>query len=376
LKTEAKLLLDKSIASLTLAIHHFNSPFDTGRQEAVLILLDHSCEMLLKAAIVHRGGRIRPSKNEHTHGFEKCVQIALSDGAIRFLDDNQALVLQMLNSLRDAAQHHLVSVSEGQLYVHAQSTVTLIRDVLMDVFQIDLQEKLPRRALPLATSAPTDVVTLFESEVEEVAKLLAPGRRKRTEARARLKPLAILNRALEGEKTEPTLRDLDSLSKQVVAGEPWDSIFGGVAQLTTTDSDGPGIVMRITRKEGVPIYQVPEGTPGAFPVAIRHVREQDRYSLGHTDLRKKLGLTPNKLTALIWDLDIKSDPKLFQTIRIGKSAFPRYSQEALRVLQKAVSEQDMGEVWQRYRKGRLKPTKGGSDAAQLGTRRASQKRLP
>src|SRR5690606_17147663 len=162
-----------------------------------------------------------------------------------------------------------------------------------DVFQMELHEDLPRRALPLATTTPIDVVTLFESEVAEVAKLLAPGRRKGTQARARLKPLAILNRALEGAKSEPTFSDLNALIKQVKAGEPWDAIFGGVALLTTSEGDGLGIAMRITRKEGVPIYQVPEGTPDAFPVAIRNVREQDRYSLSHTDLRRKLELSPN-----------------------------------------------------------------------------------
>ncbi|MFI4914890.1 MAG: DUF3644 domain-containing protein [Phycisphaerales bacterium JB060] len=351
MKKEAKLLLGKSLNSLTLAVQHFNSPFDTGRQEAVLILLDHACEMLLKAAIVHRGGRIRSSKNEHTFGYEKCVQVGRSDGQVKFLDDNQALTLQMLNSLRDAAQHHLVEVSEGQLYVHAQSTVTLMRDVLKDVFQQDLQDVLPRRALPLATSAPTDVVTLFDTEIKEVAKLLAPGKRKRTEARARLKPLAILNKALEGEKGEPTDRDLNALIKRVAGGSTWQDLFGGAAQLTTTSGsgDGPEIAMRITRKEGVPIYQVPEGTPGAYPVAVRHVREQDRYSLSHTDLRKKLGLRFNQTTALIWYLGIKRDPALFKEIAVGKSTFPRYSEKALKAMKEAIDEHDLDEVWTSYR---------------------------
>lgn len=349
MKKEVRLLLNKSLASLTLGVKHFNSPFDLGRQEAVLILLDHACEMLLKAAILHRNGRIRASRSAHTFGFEKCVQIGLSDGDIRFLTEDQALTLQMLNSLRDAAQHHLVDVSEGQLYVHAQSAVTLFRDVLYEVFERDLSDALPRRALPLATSAPTDVVTLFETEVEEIKKLLAPGRRKRTEALARLKPLAILNAALEGKKAEPTVRDLEKLSDRVGTGESWDELFGGVALLNTNTPDGVGISMRITRKEGVAIHQVPEGSADAFPVAIRNVREQDQFSLRHSDLRKKLDLTPNMTTALISVLEIKSDPELFKEIRIGKSRFPSYSPKALEILRQAKEDQNLDDIWQKYR---------------------------
>jgi hypothetical protein len=114
-RREAKLLLAKSINSLTLAIEHFNRPFDCGRTDAVLILLDHSFEMLLKAAILHRGGRIRKPKAKQTIGFEECVHKAI-DGRRSFLSNEQALLLQTLNGLRDAAQHHLVDISEQHLY--------------------------------------------------------------------------------------------------------------------------------------------------------------------------------------------------------------------------------------------------------------------
>jgi hypothetical protein len=76
--------------------------------------------MLLKAAILHRGGRIREKRAKQTIGFDACVRKSLSDGEIKFLKEEQALVLQTINGLRDAAQHHLLDVSEGQLYVHIQ----------------------------------------------------------------------------------------------------------------------------------------------------------------------------------------------------------------------------------------------------------------
>jgi hypothetical protein len=59
MKREAKLLLNKAISSLILSVDHFNKASDVGRAEAVLIFLDHSFEMLLKAALIERGARIR-----------------------------------------------------------------------------------------------------------------------------------------------------------------------------------------------------------------------------------------------------------------------------------------------------------------------------
>ena len=56
MKRETKCLLVKATDSLVLSIEHFNRPWDRGRVDAVLILLDHAFEMLLKAAILHRGG--------------------------------------------------------------------------------------------------------------------------------------------------------------------------------------------------------------------------------------------------------------------------------------------------------------------------------
>lgn len=106
MKKEARILLEKAVNSLILSVELFNRPWDQGRVEAVLILLNHAFEMLLKAAILHRGGKIRERKAKQTIGFDKCVRVALSDGEIGFLTPEQALLLQSINSLRDAAQHH------------------------------------------------------------------------------------------------------------------------------------------------------------------------------------------------------------------------------------------------------------------------------
>jgi len=118
------MLLDKAADSLMLGIEKFNCPFEPGRVTAVLISLDHAFEMLLKASILHRGGGIRKKGASETLGFDACVRAGLSDGKIKFLTGEQALALQMLNGLRDAAQHHLLNIQESQLYIRYRLLVS------------------------------------------------------------------------------------------------------------------------------------------------------------------------------------------------------------------------------------------------------------
>lgn len=157
MKKEVRELRQKAIDALVLSIDHFNRPWDRGRMEAVLIMLDHSFEMLLKAAIRHRQGKIRRPREKQTIGFDACVRKALTDGNLKFLTDEQALTLQSINGQRDAAQHYLIDMSEHQLYFYAQAGVTLFRDIHDSVFNEHLVIELPERVLPVSTTAPKDL---------------------------------------------------------------------------------------------------------------------------------------------------------------------------------------------------------------------------
>ena len=94
MKKEARLLKAKSLNSLTLSIEHFNRPWDHGRTDPVLMFIDHSFEMLLKAAILHRAGIILDKGKQNTTGLDECVRRGLSTGKIKFLVEEQALALQ------------------------------------------------------------------------------------------------------------------------------------------------------------------------------------------------------------------------------------------------------------------------------------------
>ena len=137
MKKEVKSLLNKATESLVLSVELFNRPSEQCRQTASLIFLDHSFEMLLKAAILHKNGKIRNNKDDkNTIGFDHCLRIAVSNGQMKFLTEEQAIVAQAINGLRDAAQHYILQISEQHLYVHMQSGVTLFSDILYSVFNL------------------------------------------------------------------------------------------------------------------------------------------------------------------------------------------------------------------------------------------------
>lgn len=349
MKHEARLLLTKACDSLLLSIEFFNRPYDLGRVSSTLIFLDHAFEMLLKASIIHRGGRIRERRANETIGFDKCIRRALSDGAIKFLTEDQALILQGINCLRDAAQHHLLNISENQLYMHAQAGVTLFRDLLKQVFDRDLFELLPKRVLPVSTSAPMDLTAIFDNEIAEIIRLLQPGSRRGIEAQSSLRPLAILDDSIIGKKGQPPPSKLKRFGRELVSGKRWQDLFPGVASVEiTTSGTGPSFSLRWTKKEGMPFHVVPEGTPGATVVAVKRVDELEFYNLSHGQVAEHVGLTGPKTTAIIRYLKLEEDRDCFKKIRIGRSEFKRYSQKTIERIREALEIISIDDVWKTY----------------------------
>ena len=350
MKRESKHLLSKAVDSLVLGIEHYNRPSDRGRLNTVLILLDHAFEMFLKAAIIHRGGKIRKPGENQTISFKECLGKALSEEGLQFLTVEQGVQLRALNNLRGVAQHYLLDLSEQHFYIHVQAGFTLFCDVYGPVFGGELNIQLPARVLPVSTTPPTDIDTIFEHETDAVQRLLRPGRRKLLEAQAKLRGLAIVDRTISGKDFQPTNSELKGYVDSVANGKEWHKIFPGVATIQfTATGTGPSFDLRISKREGLPTRLVPEGTPGATVVAVHKVDLLGFYSLGRGQVAKHLRLSGPKTTALIWYLDMKQDPDYFRCVTIGKSSFDRYSRKAVERLHEATKTLDMNEVWTSYR---------------------------
>lgn len=190
------------------------------------------------------------------------------------------------------------------------------------------------------------MAALFDSEIEEIKKLIHPGRRRHVEAMARLRPLAILDATIKGEKGQPSDSDLRRIGKDLSHDKHWTEVFPGAAAVEiTADGAGPSLSLRISKKEGIPIQLVAEGTPGAAVVAVKRVNELDFYSLGAKQLAAKLGLTIPKLVAVIDHLRLRSDPDFYKEFRIGSQTHKRYSQKALEKISATLSKENAEAIW-------------------------------
>jgi Domain of unknown function (DUF3644) len=355
MRREAKVLLEKAVDSLVLAVEHFNRPWDRGRHEATLVFLDRAFELLLKAALIHRSYRIRESAASNTFGFERCVNKCVSEAVPPILTHEEAVTARLLNGLRDGAQHYLIDVSEQQLYVYTQAGVTLFSDKLEAVFGQRLADHLPERVLPVSTKPPKDLESLISTEFEEIRTLVAPRSRQRLLAASRLRSLAVLENALSDDSTQPTKRDLDRLVRRVRAGEEWRSLFPGVARLELA-SEGTGLTVsiRLTKAEGTPVRLVKEGSPEAADAtlpATKRVNELDFYSMGLRSLATKLGISEPRAVALVNHLRIQDNSEYFKAIRVDSQLYKRYSARALDLLKKTLPTIDMKEVWRLHRPG-------------------------
>jgi len=181
---------------------------------------------------------------------------------VKFLDADQAVVLRTFNGFRDAAQHYLLDASEDLLYVQTQAGVTLFRDILKGVFGIGLRSVLPSRVLPISTRAPNDMPIMLADELEEIKRLLKPGRRQRVQARARERTLAVMENAINEVADQPSDAELDRLLDRIAGGEEPHSIFPGVAALRLSiEGEGIDFSIRISKSEGLPIKLVRKGRP-------------------------------------------------------------------------------------------------------------------
>jgi hypothetical protein len=346
MRKEAKHLYQKAIDSLTLSIELFNRPNDCGRTHGVLIFLDHSFEMLLKASIIDKGGKIKEKGAKETIGFSACCRKGFSDASIKFLNETEVLTLQTINGLRDAAQHYTLEMSEQYLYFQAQAGLTLFRDIVKTVFKVNLKTKLPVRVLPLSTTQPMDIHAFFSTEVSEIKKLLAPKSRKKLEATEKLRALAIMENSIQGNESQPSDTELKTLQTKLIKGSTWNQIFPSVSTLSFTQKGyGPSLDLRITKSEGFAITVVPEVTPGAEVIAIKRVNELDYYNLGRDQIAKKLMLTPPKTTAAIKHFKIKDDPECFKHLKVGNVPFDRYSPKAIEKIREGLKTKSIDDIW-------------------------------
>lgn len=335
LRREARTLKAKALCSLRRAVTAFNACDDDGRTTCVLLHMQHAAEMLLKAILVQRRVKVFDPNKRTSIGFEKCVNLATQHAK---LSQEEAGLLRTVDAMRDAEQHWLIVVPEDALYLHARGFITTFDDLLRRTLEDTLADHLPGRVLPISTQLPIGFDLLVDREFNQVRELLRPGKRRRDEARGRIRTLLTMeSHVVDG--VDVSEADIDRVEKAIRDGKLRGNVFPRLAGLDTQISGaGATISVRFTKKVG-------EGTPVCFiaaddpteAAAVREVDLQKRFYLSPTQLAKRLQLTTNKSHALRQKLGIDKDPQCMHTFTFGKSTHPMFSDNAFTRMQEALA---------------------------------------
>jgi hypothetical protein len=225
LRREARTLKAKALCSLRRAVTAFNACDDDGRTTCVLLHMQHAAEMLLKAVLVQKRVVVFDSEKRTSIGFEKCVNLATQHAK---LTQEETGLLRTVDALRDAEQHWLIVVPEDVLDLHARGFITTFDDLLKRTLDDTLADQLPDRVLPISTEPPIGFDLLVDCEFNKVRELLQPGKRRRDEARGRIRTLlAMESHVVDGvdvseadiDRVERAIRG-DKLRAEVFPGSP------------------------------------------------------------------------------------------------------------------------------------------------------------
>lgn len=339
------LLLDKALASVRKAVGAFNAMDDDGRQTTVLLHLQHAAEMLLKAGLSEKRAKVFDSRTGRSIGFEKCLALA---GEHLKLTAEEAGTLRALDALRDDEQHWLGELSEELLFLHVRAVVQVLDTVMDRAFGERLADHLPDRALPITTRPLQDFDVLVDRQYSQIQDLLAKGKRRTPEARALIRGLL----AMEGHVSEDARvseRDVDRVTKGVRAGKAVEDVFPRLRTLdAAATGDGPSVTVHFTKKGGAPVTFVAADDP-ADAAAVRELDLQRKYHLSATELSDKVGLTPNRATALRRELGIDTEPDCRHEFVFGAAKHVAFSDNAYRKMKAALDDGiDMDDVWARH----------------------------
>lgn len=347
-RREAGILKGKALASLRRALTSFNGYEDDGRVTDVLLKLQHAFEMLLKASLVQQRVPVFDPQLGRSIGFEKCVSLGREHLA---LTDGEAGTLRAIDALRDEAQHWFNAVSEGLLYAHARAAVTLFDDLLQRSFGDHLVEHLPHRVLPMSSEAPRDIQLLIDDEYTQIAQLLRPGRRRRPEARGRIRTLLAME-AHTAEEVRVSRRDVDRVQRGIQQGLPLREVFPRLGEVQTEITGGGiNVSVRFVRNRNEPAAPVRFIGPDdpAEAAAVREVDLQRKYHWSATELANRLHLDTGRLKAIRWKLGVEDDPSCTHDFVFGSQTIRRYSDNALTKIREALPGLDVDAIRREYR---------------------------
>jgi len=339
MKRRTRLLKHTAIESLTLAVEVFNRPSPTARTQGVLLCLQHSFEMLFKAAIWEDRGRIEPKGGGNSHSLRECLGILRGMGQ---LSEDEAMVAATIAGHRDAVQHQGAALTEERLYLDAASGLRLFDDALHRCFGERLADHpdFSSRMLPVSANPPREMYLLTDGDVQHIRGLLKRPRHRHAEALALLRTLIASEQAAEDpmrEPSPPSENQVKRIAKKLQDTKDWTKVLPGLARLSLEQDEGATYSLRIVKsKEAAPVRVVRKGEDGAEDaVSILKVSELENWCFYLKDLASKASMTSYEAQALVYLLGLKDDPESYRVFEMGKQLHGRYSGRALRLIRDA-----------------------------------------
>ena len=332
------------------AMTAFNSLEEGGRATRVLLHLQHSFEMLLKAALVQDKQAVFDKRTGRSITFEKCVNLGQAK-PIALTAEEQG-TLRTIDAMRDEEQHWYSVVDEGLLYLYARAGVTLFDDLLSRVFGERLADQMPLRVLPVGTEPPQDFQTLVDREYTNIADLLRPGRRARAEADARVRTLLAMEAQVDAD-AEVSDADVRRVVRGIQAGKARSAVFPRLSEVASSvEGTGLTVEVRFVKNEGLPVRLVHDDEH-EDAAAVRLVPLQKKYHWPAFGMADKLGISRPKAAALRAHLGIDEDPDCIYTFMFGTQKHVRFSDNAFTRMRDALNGGvDMSAIWQAHGNGK------------------------
>lgn len=342
LRRESRTLLMKSIASLRRGLTAFNSFDDDGRVTSVLLHLQHSCEMLLKAMLVQRRINVFDKDMSKAIDFNDCLGRAQAHCGVTA---EEAGVMRAIGSLRNSEQHWILALEENILYVHVRALVTVLDDLISRQFKQSLADHLPVRVLPVSTTPLSDIALLIDQEFTQIRDLLKPGRRAREDARARIRALLAMESHVVDD-VAVTERDIDRIEKAIKKGESLGRVFPRLLTVQTSSTSGHGyeVKVRFSKKEGAPVQFI-SGDDPTEAAAVREVDLQKKYHLSAKQLADKMKLTPPRAKAVRDHFGVDDDANCLHVFEFGSQKIPRYSDNAWIRMREGLKSISADQIW-------------------------------
>lgn len=341
-----RVLRAKALASLRTGIAAFNGLDSDGRITTVLLSLQHSFEMLLKAILEANKKVVFDKRSQKSIPLESAVRLCQQEPVVK-LTDEEAGTIRVLDALRNAEQHWLIDVDEGLLYLYVRAGITLFDDLLDRAFQESLAHHLPARVLPISADPPQSLDLLVDREYSRIAGLLEPGRRASARAKCRIRALLATEALADPDAAEVSEADVRRVARGVRDGKTRQQVFPKLSGLTS-DVQGAGLTVevRLVKRGGLPVTYTSD--PSEETSAIRTVDLEKKFYMGPYDLADRAGVPRVKAVALRRHLGLDSnDDHYSHRFVFGGTKHLRYSDNALRAMTGAAV--DLDRVWQAHR---------------------------